>query len=118
MFILSLGWLDVNINEPAINKQVRQICFKASTLTGDNKIAWLLKAISFLDLTTLNSDDTSSTVKRLCEKVCTDEAIETSLFFKTILIDRQLLTGRQSHARNAIRVGHTTSHGGCLRLSS
>lgn len=64
----SRAWLDVHINEPAINKDVRQIRYKASTLTGDNKIAWLLKAISFIDLTTLNSDDTSSNVEYLCKK--------------------------------------------------
>lgn len=63
------AWLEVHINEPAINKDVRQLRYKATTITGNNKIAWLLKAISFIDLTTLNSDDTNSNVKQLCEKV-------------------------------------------------
>lgn len=57
------------INEPAIFKSVRQIAYLASTITGDNKIAWLLKAISFIDLTTLNNDDTSSTIEQLCKNV-------------------------------------------------
>ncbi|EFN89199.1 deoxyribose-phosphate aldolase [Harpegnathos saltator] len=60
--------LQVHINEPTINKTVRQIRYKASTLTGNNKVAWLLKAITFIDLTTLNSDDTSSNVEELCRK--------------------------------------------------
>lgn len=59
----------MHINEPAIYKSVRQITYLASTITGDNKIAWLLKAISFIDLTTLNSDDTSSTIEQLCKNV-------------------------------------------------
>ncbi|XP_012056610.1 PREDICTED: deoxyribose-phosphate aldolase [Atta cephalotes] len=59
--------LEAYINEPAVNKCVRQISYLATTITEDNKIAWLLKAISFLDLTTLNNDDTSSTVEQLCE---------------------------------------------------
>ncbi|KYQ57590.1 Putative deoxyribose-phosphate aldolase [Trachymyrmex zeteki] len=59
--------LEAYINEPAVNKSVRQITYLATTITEDNKIAWLLKAISFLDLTTLNNDDTSSTIEQLCE---------------------------------------------------
>lgn len=57
------------INEPAVHKSIRQIKYLASTITGDNKIAWLLKAISFIDLTSLNSDDTSSTIELLCKNV-------------------------------------------------
>ncbi|KYN34207.1 Putative deoxyribose-phosphate aldolase [Trachymyrmex septentrionalis] len=59
--------LEAYINEPAVNKCVRQISYLATTITEDNKIAWLLKAISFLDLTSLNNDDTKSTVEQLCE---------------------------------------------------
>ncbi|KAG5312269.1 DEOC aldolase, partial [Acromyrmex insinuator] len=59
--------LEAYINEPAINKCVRQISYLATTITDDNKIAWLLKAISFIDLTTLNNDDTTSTIEQLCE---------------------------------------------------
>ncbi|XP_011690038.1 PREDICTED: deoxyribose-phosphate aldolase [Wasmannia auropunctata] len=59
--------LDVYINEPAVNKSVRQIVYLATTITGTNKVAWLLKAISFIDLTTLGNDDTSSTVEELCK---------------------------------------------------
>ncbi|XP_014489444.1 PREDICTED: deoxyribose-phosphate aldolase isoform X2 [Dinoponera quadriceps] len=60
--------LEVHINEPAVNKHIRQVRYKATTLTGNNKIAWLLKAISFIDLTTLNGDDTNSNVAQLCRK--------------------------------------------------
>lgn len=68
VFYLS-AYLEVYINEPAINKNVRQIRYKASTLIGNNKVAWLLKAISLIDLTTLNSDDTNHNVAQLCKKV-------------------------------------------------
>jgi deoxyribose-phosphate aldolase len=30
--------------------------------------AWLLKAVTFIDLTTLSGDDTSSNIQRLCYK--------------------------------------------------
>lgn len=33
-----------------------------------NQAAWLLKAVTFIDLTTLSGDDTSSNVQRLCYK--------------------------------------------------
>ncbi|KYN05784.1 PREDICTED: deoxyribose-phosphate aldolase [Cyphomyrmex costatus] len=62
-----LTGLEAYINEPAVNKCVRQIIYLADTITGDNKIAWLLKAITFIDLTSLNNDDTSSVLEQLCE---------------------------------------------------
>lgn len=33
-----------------------------------NQAAWLLKAVTFIDLTTLSGDDTPSNVQRLCYK--------------------------------------------------
>ncbi|XP_024880283.1 deoxyribose-phosphate aldolase [Temnothorax curvispinosus] len=62
-----LKFLEVYINEPAVHKSVRQITYLAEMITGDNKVAWLLKAISFIDLTSLSHDDTSSTVEELCK---------------------------------------------------
>lgn len=50
---------------------MRQISYLATTITGDNKVAWLLRAISFIDLTTLSNDDTSSTVEQLCKNAVT-----------------------------------------------
>jgi len=57
----------ININRSAIDRRV-------STLTGRRSVkkefqaAWLLKAISMIDLTTLAGDDTRGNVMRLCEK--------------------------------------------------
>ena len=47
---------------------------RAATLGGrrsvkkDYQAAWLLKAISLIDLTTLSGDDTAGRVQRLCAK--------------------------------------------------
>lgn len=60
--------LETSINEPAVNRTVREICHKASNLEGTNKLAWLLKAISFIDLTSLNGNDTPTTIDALCQK--------------------------------------------------
>ncbi len=65
---LRLGWLrDVQVNRSAVER-------RASTLAGRRSVkkewqaAWLLKAISCIDLTTLAGDDTPGKVKRLCAK--------------------------------------------------
>lgn len=57
----------ININRSAVDRRV-------ATLTGRRSVkkefqaAWLLKAISMIDLTTLAGDDTRGNVMRLCEK--------------------------------------------------
>ncbi|MEP3247359.1 MAG: deoxyribose-phosphate aldolase [Sneathiella sp.] len=58
---------DIHVNLSAVER-------RASTLGGrrtvkkQHQAAWLLKAISCIDLTTLNGDDTPGRVKRLCAK--------------------------------------------------
>lgn len=64
-----LGWLNkVNINLGAVREQANIIC-EARPIKGDHHAAWLLKAITCIDLTTLGGDDTKSNVDRLCFKV-------------------------------------------------
>ena len=65
---LELGWLErVQVNRSAVER-------RASTLPGRRTVkkafqaAWLLKAVSCLDLTTLAGDDTAGRVERLCAK--------------------------------------------------
>jgi deoxyribose-phosphate aldolase len=58
---------DININRSAVER-------RAATLSGRRSVkkewqaAWLLKAITCMDLTTLSGDDTRSNVYRLCAK--------------------------------------------------
>ena len=65
---LDLDWVaSVQANTSAIER-------RAASLTGRRSVkkefqaAWLLKAISLIDLTTLSGDDTPDRVKRLCAK--------------------------------------------------
>ena len=65
---LDLGWVrNTHVNPSAIRR-------RASTLAGRRSVkkqwqaAWLLRAITCLDLTTLSGDDTPSNVLRLCAK--------------------------------------------------
>lgn len=58
----------VYLNEPAIRNRSKGFVYQASILNDRNKIAWLLKSVTFIDLTTLGGDDTASNVKALCSK--------------------------------------------------
>lgn len=44
------------------------IFFKPCFYFSSNQAAWLLKAVTCIDLTTLSGDDTASNVQRLCYK--------------------------------------------------
>jgi deoxyribose-phosphate aldolase len=65
---LDLDWVnDVRVNRSAVER-------RAASLTGRRAVkkqwqaAWLLKAVSCIDLTTLAGDDTAGKVRRLCAK--------------------------------------------------
>ncbi|KAK9869493.1 hypothetical protein WA026_003247 [Henosepilachna vigintioctopunctata] len=63
-----LSWIsNVNINSNAINKSVESI-IADKILKNEYEAAWLLKAVTCIDLTTLGGDDTESNVARLCQK--------------------------------------------------
>lgn len=57
----------ININRSAIDRRVGTITGRRS-VKKEFQAAWLLKAISMIDLTTLAGDDTRGNVIRLCEK--------------------------------------------------
>lgn len=66
---LDFLWLNnVNINLLAVKKKATELT-ASRVLEGEYKAAWLLKAITCIDLTTLGGDDTNSNVQRLCKKV-------------------------------------------------
>ena len=65
---LDLDWLArVQANTSAIERRAATIGSRRS-VKQDFQTAWLLKAISLIDLTTLSGDDTPDRVKRLCAK--------------------------------------------------
>lgn len=55
------------VNRSAVERRVSTLT-KRRTIKGDNQAAWLLKAITMIDLTTLAGDDTTTNVHRLCQK--------------------------------------------------
>ena len=65
---LNLDWLaSVRVNQPATQRRVDALPGRR-TVKNEAQAAWLLKAVTCIDLTTLSGDDTSQRVKRLCGK--------------------------------------------------
>ncbi|GHA32028.1 2-deoxyribose-5-phosphate aldolase [Devosia pacifica] len=67
-FPLDLDWVArVRMNRSALERRAGTIGARRS-VKKDHQLAWLLRAITMIDLTTLNSDDTDGRVERLCAK--------------------------------------------------
>src|ERR1700755_1564125 len=65
---LNLDWVaDVRVNTSAVERRAATLGTRR-TVKKDWQIAWLLRAISCMDLTTLAGDDTDERVKRICAK--------------------------------------------------
>ena len=66
---LDLGWLREmrHVNRSALERRAATLT-KRRSIKADNQAAWLLRAVSLMDLTTLNSNDTDERVRRLCAK--------------------------------------------------
>jgi deoxyribose-phosphate aldolase len=65
---LNLDWIEnVRVNTSAVERRAFTLGTRR-TVKKDWQIAWLLRAIACMDLTTLSGDDTDERVKRLCAK--------------------------------------------------
>ena len=65
---LAEDWLgEVRVNRSAVERRAATLGTRRS-VKKDWQAAWLLKAISCIDLTTLSGDDTAGRVRRLCAK--------------------------------------------------
>src|ERR1700722_9519922 len=65
---LDLDWVEsIRINRSAVERRAATIPTRRS-VKKKHQLAWLLRAISCIDLTTLGGDDTPSNVERLCAK--------------------------------------------------
>ena len=65
---LDLGWVrGLHVNRSAVERRAGTIGTRR-TVKKDWQAAWLLRAISCIDLTTLAGDDTPGRVRRLCAK--------------------------------------------------
>ena len=83
-FNLDTSWVDnTQINLSAVERRTTTLT-KRRTVKKEFQVAWLLKAITLIDLTTLSGDDTFGKVERLCNKALNpiDNYILSDLGFK------------------------------------
>lgn len=65
---LDFGWInEVRVNRSAVERRAATLVTRR-TVKKDWQAAWLLRAITCIDLTTLAGDDTPGNVRRLCAK--------------------------------------------------
>src|SRR5947209_1872959 len=65
---LNLDWIeDVRVNTSAVERRAQSQVARR-TVKKEWQAAWLLRAVSCMDLTTLSGDDTDERVRRLCAK--------------------------------------------------
>ena len=65
---LNMDWVEeVRVNTSAVERRAQTLVTRR-TVKKDWQIAWFLRAISCMDLTTLSGDDTDERVRRLCAK--------------------------------------------------
>ncbi len=88
---LELDWVnEVRINTSAVERRCATLAGRRS-VKKDAQAGWLLKAVTCIDLTTLNGDDTASRVKRLCAKAM--RPIRPDILDALGVADRRVSTG-------------------------
>ncbi|QDY71498.1 deoxyribose-phosphate aldolase [Qingshengfaniella alkalisoli] len=80
----------IRVNLSAAERRVASLPGRRS-VKKDAQAAWLLKAITCIDLTTLNGDDTAGRVKRLCAKAA--HPLRADLLDALGMTDRHITTG-------------------------
>ncbi len=81
---------DIRLNFPAAERRVAALPGRRS-VKKDAQAAWLLKAITCIDLTTLSGDDTPERVRRLCAKAM--NPVRLDLLEALGMADRHITTG-------------------------
>ncbi len=65
---LNRDWIEeIRVNTSAVERRAQTLVTRR-TVKKDWQVAWLLRAISCMDLTTLSGDDSDERVRRLCAK--------------------------------------------------
>ncbi len=88
---LDLGWVrEVRVNLSAAERRAATLPGRR-TVKKDAQAAWLLKAVTCIDLTTLSGDDTAGRVRRLCAKA--RSPIRRDVLEALGMTDRRITTG-------------------------
>lgn len=88
---LELDWInEIQVNRSAVERRCSTLGGRRS-VKKDAQAGWLLKAITCIDLTTLNGDDTAARVRRLCAKA--RQPVRHDLLEALGVADRRITTG-------------------------
>lgn len=88
---LDLDWVaGAHVNKSAVERRVATLTGRR-TVKKDWQAAWLLRAVTCIDLTTLAGDDTPGRVKRLCAKA--RQPIRPDMLAKLGLDDEKITVG-------------------------
>lgn len=98
----------ININKSAVERRVATLGGRRS-VKKEFQAAWLLKAISMIDLTTLAGDDTRGNVLRLCEKA--KNPVRQDILQILDMQDANLTTGAVCVYHNLIPYAKEALHG-------
>jgi deoxyribose-phosphate aldolase len=83
-------FIDLKVNLSAVERRIAGLAGRRS-VKKDAQAAWLLKAITCIDLTTLSGDDTEERVRRLCAKA--RAPVRPDLLAALGVADRRITTG-------------------------
>lgn len=90
-FPLNLTWVENSrVNLPAVKRRAETLKTRRS-VKKQWQAAWLLRAVTCIDLTTLSGDDTSTNVSRLCFKA--QNPIRKDLMVEMGMADQGITTG-------------------------
>lgn len=70
----------MNFDQSQIDEKINSIRSRVNNLETDVKTSWLVKAIGFIDLTSLGGDDTPTRIETLCTKVIFSFALKIFMF--------------------------------------
>ena len=88
---LNLDWVEsVRVNTSAVERRAATLVTRR-TVKKDWQIAWLLRALTCMDLTTLSGDDTDERVRRLCAKA--RQPLQNELIDKLGIADLRIRVG-------------------------
>ena len=88
---INLDWvLNAHVNRSAVERRVATIPTRRS-IKKDWQAAWLLRAITCIDLTTLSGDDTPGRIRRLCAKA--KHPVRADMLEKLGLSDQEITVG-------------------------
>ncbi len=106
---------DIRINKSAIEQRAGTFN-KRRSIKKNHQAAWLLKAISCIDLTTLSGDDTPAKVRRLCAKAA--QPLRSDLEQELGIEDLSLRTGAVCVYHNMIPYAVTALAGSGIPVAA